>query len=57
MGQKWELQACHIYREANGCTDALAKLGAQQQHLLSVYTTCPNFVLPLFGKGFGRLRE
>ncbi|KAL0001818.1 hypothetical protein SO802_015599 [Lithocarpus litseifolius] len=25
MEQEWEMQAGHIYREANGCADALAK--------------------------------
>ena len=30
MGQKWEVQAHPIYREANGCVDALAKRGAHQ---------------------------
>ena len=34
----------HIYREANECADALAKQGAHQQHLLSVYSTYPSFV-------------
>ena len=34
----------HIFREANECADALAKRGAHQQHLLSVYSTCPSFV-------------
>lgn len=43
MEQDWEVQAHHIYCEANGCTDALAKRGAYQ-HLLSVYSTCHSFV-------------
>lgn len=30
MEQDWEVQAHHIYHEANGCADALAKLGAHQ---------------------------
>ena len=60
MRQEWEVQARHIYREVNGCTDALVKLGAHQQHLLSIYTTCPNFVYyclvrDLVGLGSSRL--
>ena len=34
----------HVYREANVCVDALAKRGAHQQHILSVYSSCPSFV-------------
>ena len=59
MEQNWEVQARNIYREANGCADALAKLGAHQQQLLSIYT-CPNFVYhflirDLAGLGSNRL--
>ena len=60
MGQEWEVQARPIYREANRCMDALVKRGAHQQHLLSVYTTCSNFVSyplvrDLVGLGSSRL--
>ena len=44
MGQAWEVQAHHIYCEENECANALAKRGTHQQHLLTVYNTCPSFV-------------
>ena len=44
MGQEWEVRACHIYREANECADALVKRGTQQQQLLKIYHECPSFV-------------
>ena len=34
----------HVYCEANGCANALAKRGTRQQHLMTVYSKCPNFV-------------
>ena len=34
----------HIFREANGYADALAKRGNQQQYFLEIYDTCPTFV-------------
>ena len=34
----------HVYREANGCADALAKRGTRQQNLMAVYSECPDFV-------------
>ena len=48
MEQDWEVQVRHIYREANGCVDALAKQGTHQQHILSVYTICLSFVYHCF---------
>ena len=35
----WTVQVCHIFRKANGCADALAKRGHQQQCILEVYDT------------------
>ena len=55
MEQEWEVQARHIYCEANGCADALAKRGTHQQHLLSVYSTCPNFVSQCFVRDLASL--
>ena len=60
IGQVWEVQARHIYHEANKCADALAKQGTHQQHLLTIYNTCPNFVYhclvrDLAGLGSSRL--
>ena len=34
----------HVYREANGCTDALAKRGTRQRNLMAMYSECPDFV-------------
>ena len=38
----------HIYREANACADVLAKRGARQHHVLSVYNSCPSFIYVCF---------
>ena len=38
----------HIFCEANGCVDALAKRGNQLQYLLENYDTCPVFVYTAF---------
>ena len=34
----------HVYHEANGCADALAKRGTRQRTLVAIYDHCPNFV-------------
>ena len=34
----------HVYNEANGCADVLAKRGTHQQPLVCVYSTYPSFV-------------
>ena len=34
----------HVYREANGCADALAKRGTHQRTLETIYKHCPTFV-------------
>ena len=44
MGQAWEMQVRLIYCEENKYADALVKRGTHQQHLLTVYNTCPSFV-------------
>ena len=44
----WDLSFKFIHLEANGCMDALAKRGCQQQCLLEVYDTCPSFVYAPF---------
>ena len=33
----WEVQVCHVYHEADECTDVLAKGGNHQQQLLKIY--------------------
>ena len=44
LDQEWEVHVHHVYREANGCADALAKRGTCQRNLMGVYSECPNFV-------------
>ena len=48
MAQAWTILLLHIYCEANGCVDALAKRGRQQQSILEVYDTCPSFIYEAF---------
>ena len=43
-----EVHVLHVYHEANACANALAKRGAHQHHVLSVYSSCPNFVYVCF---------
>lgn len=41
------MQACrieHIYKEANGCTDALARLGKEQLMQFTVFTSIPDVI-------------
>ena len=51
----WTVQVCHIFREANGCVDALGRRGNQQQCLLEIYDTCPDFVYVPFVWGMENL--
>ena len=44
MDREWEVQVLHTYHEANAIADALAKRGTYQQHILFIYSSCPNFV-------------
>ena len=39
LDQEWEVHVQHVYREANGCADDLAKRGTRQQNLVSMYMT------------------
>ena len=53
------VQVHHIYREANACTNTLAKRGTQQRNLLFVYIGCPSFVYMYYVKdlaGLGSIR-
>ena len=43
LDQEWEVHVQHVYREANGCADALAKRGTRQRNLMTIYSECPNF--------------
>ena len=44
LALKWEVHMQHVYREANGYVDELAKRGTRQRNLVSVYNHCPSFV-------------
>ena len=44
LDQKWEVHMQHVYREANGCADALAKRGTCHRNMMTMYNECPNFV-------------
>ena len=44
MDQEWEVHMQHVYREANGCADALAKWGTHLRNMMTVYSECPTFV-------------
>ena len=48
MELDWTIHVCHIFREANGCVDALAKKEHQQQCLSELYDTCLSFVYAPF---------
>ena len=56
LDQEWEVHMQHVYCEANGCADDLAKRGTYQQNLMTMYGECPTFVnvsyvRDLFGLG------
>ena len=44
LALEWEVHVQHVYREANGCVDELAKWGTRQRNLVFVYNHCPSFV-------------
>ena len=44
LDQEWEVHMQHVYREANGYADALAKRGTHHRNLMIVYSECPTFV-------------
>ena len=44
LDQEWEVHVQHVYHEANGCADALAKHGTHHRNLMIVYSECPTFV-------------
>ena len=41
---EWEVHMRHVYREANGCADALAKRGTCQRTVETIYEHYPTFV-------------
>ena len=48
MERDQTIQVYHIFLEANGCADALAKRGNKQLYLLETYDTCPAVVFMAF---------
>ena len=48
LARTWEVHVLHVYCESNACADALAKRGAHQHHVLSVYSSCLSFVYICF---------
>ena len=60
LDQEWEVHMQHVYREANGCGDDLAKRGTCQRNLMTMYSECPtsvnvSYVRDLSGLGEPRL--
>ena len=59
LDREWEVHVHHVYHEANGYADALAKRGTRQQTRTTVYSDCPTFVHVLYvrdGSGLGESR-
>ena len=44
LALEWEVHMQHVYREANGCADELAKRGTRQKTLLFVYDHYSSFM-------------
>ena len=57
LHQEWKVHVHHVYREANGCTDLLAKRGTRQQPLECVYSSCPTFVTAAYIRDLTGLGE
>ena len=59
LNRGWEVHVHHVYREANGCADALAKRGTHQHTRMAVYSDCPTFAHVIYvrdGYGLGDFR-
>ena len=59
LDRGWEVHVHHVYREANGCADALAKRGTRQHTRMTVYSDCPTFAHVIYvrdGYGLGDFR-
>ena len=59
LDRGWEVHVHHVYREANGCADALAKRGTHQHTRMAVYSDCPTFAHVIYvrdGYGLGDFR-
>ena len=57
LEQEWEVHVHHVYREANGCADTLAKRGTRQRTRTIVYSECPTFVHVLYVRDVSGLGE
>ena len=59
LDQEWEVHMQHVYREANGCADALAKQRTHLQNRMTMYSECPTFVYVSYMRdltGLGKTR-
>ena len=59
LDRGWEVHVLHVYHEANGCADALAKWGTRQHTRMSIYSDCPTFAHVIYvrdGSGLGDFR-
>ena len=57
LALEWEVHVQHVYHEANGCADELAKWGTRQTNLVFVYDHCPSFVDVPYIRDLTGLRE
>ena len=57
LHQEWEVHMHHVYREANGCANLLAKRGTRQQPLVCVYSSYPTFVIVAYIRDLTGLGE
>ena len=59
LEREWEVHVHHVYREANGCADVLAKRGTCQQTKMTMYSDCPTFAYVIYardGSGLGEFQ-
>ena len=47
----------HVYHEANGCADLLAKWGTRQPPLVCVYSSYPTFMTVAYIRDLTDLKE
>ena len=57
LDQEWEVHMQHMYHEANGCSNALAKRGTRQRNLVSVYSDCSSFIDVAYVRDLASLGE
>ena len=57
LDQAWEVHMQHVYHEANGCVDDLAKRGTRQRNLMTMYSECPTFVYESYVRDLSGMGE